>query len=420
MTSVDRHQRDLSWRALAALNFAVYIVSMGIVVELPLLPLLIEESLPAGTSASIIAFHVALITAIYPFCIFLFSRLWTSLSKQYDPYWIIFIGLMGFATSLLLFSQAESLAARYLERVLSGLFAAAITPIAAGVIAHFSLSVKNGHRRLGFMSMMTTTGFLLGPLIGIAMIRVAGEFYSLATPFDAFSIRLIATSALAFLAAVIVWFGILDAGKYVKPQPSSKEVGRNGGTANRLLILTFMCAIAIGVLEIGIALFGRMHLSMNAVGVAILFAECTLVMVVTQAFVFSPWLKLHSTRWLIPLAMLMMSVSLLSTPWVTDISYVFWGLSSSAGLLSPVLSHWYSASATKEERGQGKQTAIFSLGLSLGIAVGAVPLISLGLFTEIFIILGLVTMLGFMLSLGLPRLQPDYEKPSLTTSTTFN
>lgn len=159
---------------------------------------------------------------------------------------------------------------------------------------------------------------------------------------------------------------------------------------------------------------------MNAVGVAILFAECTLVMVVTQAFVFSPWLKLHSTRWLIPLAMLMMSVSLLSTPWVTDISYVFWGLSSSAGLLSPVLSHWYSASATKEERGQGKQTAIFSLGLSLGIAVGAVPLISLGLFTEIFIILGLVTMLGFMLSLGLPRLQPDYEKPSLTTSTTFN
>lgn len=410
MTSAKRPQNDLSWRALAALNFAVYIVSLGIVVELPLLPLIIEGLLPAGTSTSIIALHVASITALYPFCIFLFSRMWTSLSQQYDPYCIIFIGLVGLGASMLVFSQVEGLAARYLERVLSGLFAAAISPIAAGVVAHFSLSVKSRHRRLGFMSVMTTTGFLLGPLIGIAIIRVAGEFYSLAAPFDIFSIRMLATSALAFLAAVIIWSRVLDWGKYVKPEPFGKETRGNRGSANLVLILTFLAAIAIGVLEIGIALFARMHLSMNAGDIAVLFAECTMVMVLTQVIVFSPWLKLHSTRWLIPVALLVMSVSLLSAPWVTDISLLFWGLSSSAGLLSPVLSHWYSASATELERRQGKQTAAFCLGLSLGVVLGALPLIMPGSYTVLFIVLGLISMLAFLLSFSLPRLQPEYEK----------
>lgn len=401
MTFGKRAAGDLSYLALAALNFAVYIVSIGFVVELPLLPVLMERALPDGTSDSLISLHTGLSTSVYGLCIYLFARFWARLSKRYNPCWIIIIGLTGIAGVMLAFSQAESLAARYAERFLSGTFAAAVLPIAAGVTASGSLDVKRRHRRLGFMSMVTSLGFVLGPLIGLAVISLTPEFYAVATPFDAFSLRMMSTAGLALLAATAVAFCVPDLTSIFKSKLALEKTDKHLPRSVQLLALTFIVGLSIGILEMGITLLGRMHLSLNSNGIAFLYAECALVMMITHGIVFSPWFELRSTRWLMPVALLVMTLSIVSIPWAKDHTFAFWGISSSAGILAPMLSHLYSVFGSREDRAQGKQSAFFSLGFAIGTGSGA--LISPIMFPIMYSILGLLVFSGLLLSLRISR-----------------
>jgi len=63
----------------------------------------------------------------------------------------------------LVFSFVESLTAIYAERFLGGLFAAAVTPVAAAAIGKFATTEHGRARRLSFVSMAGIAGFLPGP-----------------------------------------------------------------------------------------------------------------------------------------------------------------------------------------------------------------------------------------------------------------
>jgi hypothetical protein len=401
---VSKYRRDVSWQALVALNLAVYIVSVGFVIELALLPAVIKEILPVGSSSSLISLHTALVTSLYPFSIFVFSGYWARLANRHSPSGIMMLGLCGFAATLLVFSQAESLPARYVERLFSGVFAAGVMPIAAGMVSSRSLNEKSRHRRLSFMSIVVIAGFFLGPLLGIAIVKLTTEFYSTTIPHHALAIRMSAVAALAILAAVAIKFTTSNRTQYAMSTPNDVRTASKKRIEIKLATLTLMGAMVIGILEIGISLLGNLHLSLDATGVSFLFAECALVMAVTQAIVFAPWLKLNTTRWLIPLALIIISVSLLSAPWLEDMSFIFFGISVSAGILSPVLSHWYSAYASTKSRKEGRQSALFSLGLAVGTLVGATIIMEHSIYSGTFLVVGLLAMGAGFISLNLPSM----------------
>jgi len=59
------------------------------------------------------------------------------------------------------------------------MFAAAVTPVAAAVIGNFTTIEQRRARRLAFVSMVGTTGFLLGPMLGVFVTRFAADIFAL-------------------------------------------------------------------------------------------------------------------------------------------------------------------------------------------------------------------------------------------------
>jgi MFS family permease len=394
---------------MTALMLAVFTVSVGFGVALPLLPYLIERLLGAGVEAAQISRHTGLLTAVYTLSLFLFAPMWGRLSDRRGPRGVLLVGLLGFGASMLVFSFVESLTAVYAERFLSGMFAAAVTPVAAAAIGNFTTTEQGRARRLAFVTMASIAGFLLGPMLGVFVTRFAADFFSLAMPAGSIAIPLAATALLAFLAALAVAFAV--PGRQGSAQSKLASIGsvdRTTWLMPKLLILTFIVSAGIGVFEVGLALRGKLELSLTPYQIALMFTECSLVMFVIQAIVFSPWFKPDKTRWLIVPALAVLALSLFLIPWASDFAWtlvVIGAVSASAGILTPILTYWISARAGSAQGWElGKQTAAASLGVTVGSAAGGLLFNVAALPGGPFVLTAGLVALGFLLSLGLPHL----------------
>ena len=399
---------DLSAATMVALMLAVFTVSLGFGVVLPLLPYLIERLLGVGVQAVQVSRHTGLLTAIYTLSLFLFAPMWGRLSDQRGPRGVLLVGLLGFGVTMLVFSFVESLAAVYAERFLSGLFAAAVTPVAAAAIGNFAATEHGRARRLSFVSMAGITGFLLGPMLGVFVTRFAADFFTLAMPAGSVAIPLAATALLAFLVASIVAFAMPSGEGHDRfRKTTSASVDKAAWLVPKLLILTFIVSAGIGVFEVGLALRGKQELGLTPYQIALMFTECSLVMFVMQAIIFSPWFKPDKTRWLITPALFVLAVGLFLIPWASNFKLmlvVIGAVAASAGILSPILTYWISAMAGSAQGWElGKQTAAASLGVTLGSVAGGL-LFNVALPGASFILTAALVALGLVLSLGLPKL----------------
>lgn len=400
---------SLSISAMTALMLAVFTVSVGFGVVLPLLPYLIERLLGVGVQAAQVSRHTGLLTAVYTFSLFLFAPMWGRLSDRWGSRGVLLIGLLGFGLTMLIFSFVESLNAVYTERFLSGFFAAAVTPVAAATIDNFTAIKQGRARRLSFVSLAGIAGFLLGPMLGVFVTRIATNFYALTLPAGSVMIPLAATAMLAFLVSAAVAFAVPSGNGNRKSK--SAEMASDNKTIRlvpKLLILTFIVSAGVGVFEVGLALRGKQELSLTPYQIALMFTECSLVMFVMQAIIFSPWFNPDKSRWLIAPALFVMAVSLFFIPWAANFKLmlvVIGAVAASAGILSPILTYWISANAGSAQGLElGKQTAAASLGVTLGSVAGGL-LFNIALLPGAsFIITAALVALGFLLSLDLPKL----------------
>ena len=176
----------------------------------------------------------------------------------------------------------------------------------------------------------------------------------------------------------------------------------------KLLMLTFIVSAGVGAFEVGLALRGKQDLGLPPYQIALMFTECGLVMFMMQAIVFSPRFKPDTTRWLIAPALAVLAAGLFLVPRAADFMsmlVVIGAVAASAGVLTPILTYWISAKAGSAQAWQlGKQTAAASLGVTLGSAAGGTLYDFAGLPGASFILTAGVAVLGFLLSLGLPRL----------------
>ena len=400
---------SLSTSAMTALMLAVFTVSVGFGVVLPLLPYLIERLLGVGVQAAQVSRHTGLLTAVYTFSLFLFAPMWGRLSDRRGSRGILLIGLLGFGLTMLIFSFVESLYAVYTERFLSGFFAAAVTPVAAATIGNFTAIKQGRARRLSFVSLAGIAGFLLGPMLGLFVTRIATNFYALTLPAGSVAIPLAATAILAFVVSAVVAFAV-PSGKENRKSKSTEIASENKTTrlVPKLLILTFIVSAGVGVFEVGLALRGKQELSLTPYQIALMFTECSLVMFVMQAIIFSPWFNPDKTRWLITPALFVMAVSLFFIPWAANFKLmlvVIGAVAASAGILSPILTYWISANAGSAQGWElGKQTAAASLGVTVGSVAGGL-LFNIALLPGAsFILTAALVSLGFLLSLDLPKL----------------
>lgn len=393
---------------LLALMLAVLTVSVGYGVALPLLPYLMERLLGAGTSVAKVSRHTGLLTAIYTLALFLFAPLWGRLADRRGPRGVLLLGLIGFAVTMLVFSFVETILAVYAERFLSGIFAAAVTPIAAAVIGRLTTSEHERARQLSFVSMAGITGFLLGPMLGVFISRTVPNYFVVKLPAGSIAISLAMTAVLAVLTAVAVAFVVpRSTGHYQDKKSAHAAVATPKWLVPNLLLLTFIVSSGVGVFEVGLALRGKQELGLTPYQIAVMFTECSLVMFALQAIVFSPWFKPDSTRWLIAPALLVLAVGLFMVPWASSfvlMLVVIGAVAASAGVLSPILTYWISAKAGNAQGWElGKQTAAASMGVTTGSAIGGLLFNVAALPGASFVLAALLTVLGFAWSLKLPH-----------------
>lgn len=394
---------------MATLMLAVFTVSVGYGVVLPSLPYLIERLLGAGVSATQVSRHTGLLTGIYALALFVFAPLWGRASDRLGRGNVLLVGLFGFGITMLIFSFVESLAAVYTERVLSGLFAAAVTPVAAAAVGDFATTDHTRARRLAFVSMAGIAGFLLGPMLSVVIGRVVTTFFTITLPAGSLKFPLVVTALLAIFAGVAVTFAVpRTQGRNDARKASTPATDRNASNSLKLLTLSFIVSTGIGVFEVGLALRGKQELGLSPYQIALMFSECSFVMFVVQAIVFSPAIKPYFTRWLISPALAVLATGLFLVPWATNFTLMLAAIgtvAASAGILSPILTYFISSGAGPAQGWElGKQTASASLGVTIGSAVGGLLFNVADFPGASFIFAAALSAIGIVWSFGLPHL----------------
>ena len=393
---------------MAVLMLAVFTVSMGYGIILPLLPYLIERFLGTGGDAAQVARATGLLTGLYALSFFFFAPAWGWMSDRYGRRPILLIGLIGFSATMLTFAFIENLASVYAERFLSGMFAAAVTPVALAVIGDLAATEEARARRLTFVSLAGISGFLLGPMLGVFISRAAANLFPIFSVAGSLAAPLAATAVMALLVAIAVAVTVTGTSHHEeakRDQPASQNVP---SLVPRLLSLAFIVSAGIGVFEVGLALRGKQELGLTQYQIASMFTLCSLVMFVMQAIVFSPWVKPATTRWFIAPALAVLATGLFLVPRASDFTLmlvVIGAVAASAGILSPILTYWVSSKAGKAQGAQlGKQTAAASLGAAVGSAAGGLLFNVAWLPNASFLLMALLTVFGVVLSLGLPKM----------------
>lgn len=394
---------------MATLMLAVFTVSVGYGVVLPLLPYMIERLLGTQVGAAQVSRHTGLLTGTYTLALFLFAPIWGRASDRLGRRNILLVGLFGFGMTMMVSSFVESISAVYAERFLSGVFAAAVTPVAAAAIGDFVATGQERARRLAFVSMAGIAGFLLGPMLSVSITRLAAAFFTTTQPVGSLKIPLAVTAFLAMFVGVGVTFAVPSERRHDHlPKASIVSIDVKAWVVPKLLALTFIVSTGIGVFEVGLALRGKQELGLAPYQIALMFSECSLVMFVVQTIVFSPGLKPDITRWLIAPALAVLAAGLFLVPRASDFALmlaVVGAVAASAGILSPILTYWISSKAGSAQGWElGKQTAAASLGVTLGSAAGGLLFNVSALPGASFLLAAALAALGIVLSHGLPQL----------------
>ena len=394
---------------MITLMLSVFTVSMGYGIILPLLPYLIERLQGASADVARVSNATGLLSGLYTLSLFLFAALWGHLSDRFGRRLILLVGLIGFSATMLTFAFIESLPAVYAERFLSGMFAAAVTPVALAAIGDLAPTEEIRARRLAFVSLAGISGFLLGPMLGVFLAQGAPNWLSVSSTAGSLAVPLAATATLSLLVAVGVFFALAE------HEPAHSARHQNQSLLNtpawlvpKLLAISFIVSAGIGVFEVGLALRGKQELGLTQYQIASMFTLCSLVMFVMQAIVFSPWIKPETTRWFIAPALAVLAVGLFLVPRATNFTLmllVIGAVAASAGILSPIITYWISSKAGKAQGAElGKQTAAASLGAAIGSAAGGLLFNVAGLPGASFLLVTALAAFGGLLSLTLPKM----------------
>ena len=391
---------------LIVLMLAVFTVSVGFGVVLPLLPGLIASLSTVASSDRSIASNTGMLTSTYVLALFFFAPLWGRVSDRYGRRTILLLGMIGFAGSILTSTFVSTLPGLYFERFLSGIFAAAVTPVAAATIGDLAANDEARGRRLTMISVAGIAGFLVGPMLGLLLARLGNGQAGSAAPESIHAIPLAATGLFALPVATAILFVVPRAThKSANRMQKGADTSRNR-LVNRLLVLAFIVSAAVGAFEVGLALRGARELGFDRGQIAIMFTECSVVMIVVQMLVFSPLVKPSSTRFLMTPALAILAISLSLVPFASNfilMLVVIGAVAASAGILLPIITYWISAKAGNAQGAElGKQTSAASLGSAVGSAIGGF-LFDIPFPGSSFFAITAVTIIGIGLSLGLPR-----------------
>jgi MFS family permease len=366
---------DLGWLQLLFLAGAVFVVSAGYGSLLPLLPTWLLEQMPGMTPAEV-ARHVGFLSGAYTAGILVGAPVWGVISDRIGRPRILIAGLIDYVSSLLLLliPSMNNLGAIYALRTAAGLFVAAVVPVVPALVAAHTPASRRA-RRFAWLGAASLLGFLSGPGWN-AVANAIAVWLSGGTAMAILSTRIVIMLD-AFFAAVMMLGLALTLPPKVQLSTLATDAPAEHDRAGLfgLGALSIVVNFVLSGFELGIVVQGSQHTNSTTQEIALMFAECALVMLAVNAVLFFTALLDKVPPRLVILGGSLLGVfglALLSMHQFKDWLYVGISLTSAGtGLVLPVIS-FMAAGAARSRLGKtmGWLAAAASLGQTLGSATG--------------------------------------------------
>ena len=339
---------------------AVFVVSLGYGVVLPVLPFMLARALGEAARGAA-AWHTGLLTGVYMLALFLFAPLWGRISDRVGRRTVILLGLAGFSAAMLWFAVARGLVFVYGARVFAGVFAAAVLPVIFAWVSDVC-APRTRAQAFAWLSAASTLGFLFGPALSgwLASAETVAQGAVPALPFY----------AVALLSGA-VWLAAYRFLPESTSQHTESESESRAPSLIWLLALSLLVMLGLGGYEVSLALQGQQVLNLQPREIGWMFAECSLVMILVQVFVLAPLLQRVGSGLLAP-AFLAMAVGIALLPYAASYPVMLIGVglvAAAAGMLIPALVYLISlAVGSAPGAAIGQQTAAANLGQAVGSA----------------------------------------------------
>ena len=368
---------------------AVFVVSAGYGALMPLLPGWLGP-LMQGAPASEIARHVGFLSGVYAAGVLVGAPLWGLVSDRVGRSRILIIGLIGCVASqlLLMVPALAGVWGIYTLRATAGFFVAAVVPVVAALVAEHTPADRRA-RRFAWMSGVSLLGFLVGPALKGAADLLASLIGSSAVSAVVSARYVLGLSALLGGVMMLGLARTLPASHPTEPQAKAtarSKAHSNGDPAApalarpaALLWLNAVLLFVLAAFELGIVLQGQQQAGQSAGQssrqAAIMFAECSLVMLAVNAVLFmTGLLEKVAPRVLIGIGLVLAMAGLAVMAVHTSDAWMFLGVgmtSAGIGLVLPVIAYLAaSASPLKLGATMGGLAAAAGLGQTLGSAAG--------------------------------------------------
>ena len=360
---------------VAWLAAAIFAVSAGFGALMPVLPAWLNALMP-GATAGDVARHVGFLSGAYAVGVLLGAPLWGVVGDRVGHGRILILGLVGYVVSslLLLIPALTAVWGMYALRGATGFFVAAVIPVVAALVAEHTPEAQRA-RRFAWLGAMSLLGFLFGPALTVLAEWIAawtGET---------------ANAAVAAAQGVVVLSAALGAGTILGvaatlPALANADASVDADAAtldpqSRLPLWALSGAVAfvLAAFELGIVLQGQEHAGVSSRQIAMMFAECSLVMLGVNAVLFlTNLLEKISARTLISVGLIlaMTGLTVLAMHRADGWMYVGIGFTAAGtGLVLPVIAY-FAAGASQHTLGatMGGLVAAAGLGQTLGSLVG--------------------------------------------------
>ncbi len=366
-------QVDLRPLQMFFLAAAVFMVSAGYGSLLPLLPAWIAQQSPGATPAEV-SRHVGFLSGMYTGGVLVGAPIWGLISDRIGRPRILTIGLIGYVVSLLLLllPSMGGLWSIYGLRTAAGLFVAAVIPIVPALVAAHTPAAMRA-RRFAWLGAASLLGFLFGPgLIALAnaiasLIGQGPDPVSLAT-------RIVIVLAALLSAGMMLGLALtLPPPRVDAPKPALGDYDHSSLVG--LLLLSVTVNFVLSGFELGIVVQGSQHVDTTPQEIALMFAECALVMIGVNAILFfTSLLSKVSPRLVIAAGSLIGVSGLALLGFHQSKEWMFIGISltsAGTGLVLPVIS-FIAAGRSRRSLGatMGNLAAAAGLGQTLGSAAG--------------------------------------------------
>ena len=349
---------------------AVFVVSAGYGALMPLLPGWLGP-LMEGAPASEIARHVGFLSGVYAAGVLVGAPLWGLVSDRVGHSRILIVGLIGYVASqlLLMIPALAGVWGIYMLRATAGFFVAAVVPVVAALVAEHTPADRRA-RRFAWMSGVSLAGFLVGPALkgaADALSPVISARYVLGL-----SALLGGVMMLGLARTLPVSHAAQD---MAKPQTNADPAAPTLARPAALLWLNAVLLFVLAAFELGIVLQGQQQAGQSSRQAAIMFAECSLVMLAVNAVLFlTGLLEKVLPHILIGIGLVLAMAGLAVMAMHTSDAWMFLGVgmtSAGTGLVLPVIAYLAaSASPLKLGATMGGLAAAAGLGQTLGSAAG--------------------------------------------------